>query len=133
MKRRFRIGFRINDGNAFGQRRFWLMMIENDYIDTALLKIDNFTDRRHAAIDRDQKSRSMLLDAAFDAFSAQTVAFLHPQWKKQTRRAAISSQHFGQQRNRSYTIDIVIPEERHALLAIQRGKNSRDRRFHIRQ
>ena len=57
-------------------------MIEHNHVHAAPLEIDNFIYRRSPAVNRDQKFRAKLLEAAVDTFTAQAVAFFHPQRQK---------------------------------------------------
>jgi hypothetical protein len=61
------------------------VVVEHYDIDAALLEFSNFTNRSSAAINGDQQLWTVLLEATFDAFSAQPVAFLHPQGQKEFR------------------------------------------------
>lgn len=74
-----------------------------------------------------------LINAALNAFTAQAVAFFHSQRQKQIRRRAVCAQRFGQECERCDAIDIVIAEKNNPLAPIERGKDSRYRRFHVRK
>src|SRR5215469_17203010 len=73
----------------------------------------------------------MLFETTLYTFAAQSVALLHAQRQKQFRRAAVRTQHFIEQRQRSHPIHIVIPEQHDAFTSIKRSENTSNRRIHL--
>jgi len=72
----FGSGRRLKSNRVFGTVDRFLDLY------AAPLEIDNFIYRRCPAVNRDQKFRGKLLEAAVDTFTAQAVAFFHPQRQK---------------------------------------------------
>ena len=94
------------------------MVVEDNDLYATRGKIDNLRSRRSSAVEGNEKLRMKLFEAPLNTFAAQAVAFLHPQRQKQVRRCAESAEGFGQQRERSHAIDIVIAKEHDSLPAI---------------
>src|SRR5580765_8679256 len=107
------------------------MMIQHNHIHAASRKIDNLAYGRRAAVHRNQKLRMMLLQTTLHAFAAQAVTFLHPQRQEQFRSGSVSTQHLCQERDRCYSIDVVVPEKGDALMSIQRAENALDGCLHV--
>ena len=109
------------------------MVIEDDDIDTTFLEFGDFAGRSGAAINCDQQMRMMLLEAAFHAFVAQAVAFLHSQRQKKVRGCSISAEHLRQQGERCHPIDVIISKQHDAFARIQRSQDPSDCCAHLRQ
>ena len=93
-------------------------MIENDNVDASLFQRRDFRQRRRAAIDCDQELGVMLLATTLDAFPTQPVPLLHSQRQEQLGGCAVASEHFSQERQGGYPVDVVIAEEDDSLPAV---------------
>ena len=98
------------------------MMIEHDHIDAASLQPLDGTDRRRAAIHRQQQRGRKFGQAILHAALAQAVSFLHPMRQITTGFPAKRGQNFEKQRAGSHAIDVVIAEDHDTLFLFTGAK-----------
>jgi hypothetical protein len=108
-------------------------MIKDNDLDTASSEISDFGHRRSAAINRNQKLRSIGLAAAFNPFAAETITFLHSGRQKGRGRRAIGREHFVQKRERGHAIDIIVAVKHNPLVLVDRTQDALHRSGHVRE
>ena len=107
------------------------MVIEYDRVHAARFQRRDFVHRRRAAVERDEKLRVVLRDAARDAVRAEAVSLVHAMRQERARLRAECAQHAREQRERRDAVHIVIAVKHDALAGVDCGEDARDGAIHV--
>ena len=105
----------IDQGHGGGERIGYLMMIQNDHIDSPALQPGDRLHGGGTAVDGEQKSAWMLLQAIGRAVGTQAVAFVHPMRQIGLHPPPEPGHAFDEQRAGTDSIHVVVSEEHEAF------------------